>query len=183
MNNSIKKLFDPSDQLDPKSVEFLTNALASSTQQGFDYLKFKSSVQASKDLGLSDDMAIKTAFATASSIGLTKDKLIHSIELYSKVLSQEKQQFEAAMKNQMEKRVAARMDETEYLKSKILEYKDKIKELESNIASYESKVNSADSEIEQEKSKINSTQQRFVDAHHGFAETIAADLKLFKEIL
>jgi len=183
MNQTIKHLFDPEDKLDQRSVEFLTNALASSSQQGFDYLKFKSSLQQLEALNMDQTTAVKSAFATAGTVGLSKDRLIHSSEHYRKVLMQEKEQFEAAMRSQLEKRVSNKEDETEYLKEKIIEYKQKIKELQENIASYESKVNSADEAIEQEKEKIRSTQEKFVDAHGAFIKALDEDVRLFKEIL
>jgi len=183
MTETLKNLFDPDGNLDERSVEFLTNALASSAQQGFDYLKFKASLHQLKQLNMDDSTAVKSAFATASTVGLSKDKLLHSSELYRKVLMQEKDQFEAAMRHQLEKRVATKEDETEYLKAKVLEYKQKIAELEKQIASYDKKINNADQEIEAEKTKIQSTQQKFVEAHKAFIEALDADMDLFKQTL
>ncbi len=183
MNESLKNIFAPGDQLDSKSVEFLINALASNSQQGFDYLKFKAAMHQLQGLGMDEATSVKNAFVTASTVGLSKDKLIHSSEIYRKVLVQEREQFDAAMRNQLEKRVASKEDETEYLKEKIIEYKQKIAELEENIRSYEQKVANADSEIDREKEKILSTQNKFEEVHSVFMETMEKDLKLFKEIL
>lgn len=183
MKESIRSLFDPNNELDEKSVEFLVNALDSHPQQGFDYLKFKTSVEQLLKMGMDESTAVRSAYATASTIGLTKDKLRHSQELYQKVIISEREQFEAAMRNQLQKRVASKEDETEYLKEKIIEYKQKIDDLQKQITSYQDKVNNADAAISKEREKISTTKKRFIEAHESFIETIKKDQTLFDQYL
>src|SRR5690349_1625916 len=86
---------------DQKSVDFLENALVKQTQAGFDYLKFKQSIDQLAGLKLDGPTALKSAFATASTMGVTKDSLIDSAKHYLKILGEEKKQFDQALTNQV----------------------------------------------------------------------------------
>ena len=76
MQKNLKNIFGNDHGLDEKSVDYLTSALAKNNLPGFDYLEFKQSLAALADLGMDEPTAIKSAFATASTVGLTKDKLV-----------------------------------------------------------------------------------------------------------
>ncbi|MBK9102994.1 MAG: hypothetical protein IPL92_00055 [Saprospiraceae bacterium] len=57
---------------DQKSVDFLENAMVKQAQPGFDYLKFKQSIEQLAGLKLDGPTSLKSAFATASTMGVTK---------------------------------------------------------------------------------------------------------------
>ena len=82
MQKKLKEIFGSDLGLDSKSVDFLTKALAKNNLDGFDYLEFIQSLKALADLGMDEGTSIKSAFATASTVGLTKAKLVQTGKHY-----------------------------------------------------------------------------------------------------
>ncbi|MEL6986248.1 MAG: hypothetical protein AAGK97_00305 [Bacteroidota bacterium] len=179
----IKSLFANNPELDTKSADFLSNALTTNSQQGFDYIKFKTSLKALKQMNQDDYTAIHSAFATASTLGITKDKLLQSAMHYKNVLNKEKDQFDLALQKQMTQRVASKQDEAVYLQEKIKEYELKIQELRKQIEDFQYKINNADKEIEAAKEKIESTKDRFESTFNSFVGEIDKDIQLIQQAL
>jgi len=106
MNQALKELFNQGKTLDERSIEFLTNAISTNAIEGFDYVKFKMAVQKMAEMNIPEETAFQTAFATASTMGINKEKLVKTAMHYKKVLNAEKKQFDAALKNQMKQRLS-----------------------------------------------------------------------------
>jgi adenine-specific DNA methylase len=87
---NLKKAFSKAENMDEKSLDFLTKALQKGNLPGFDYLEFKQSLEALHAMNMDESLAFQSAFATASTMGLTKEKLLKSVSHYQKVLEQEK---------------------------------------------------------------------------------------------
>lgn len=182
MNNEINELFKNS-ELDSRSVESLVNALSSNSLQGFDYLKFKKSLIALKEMGMSEDMAFKSAYTTIASLGINKEKLISTAKHYLEVLSRERNQFESALKNQLHQRVDAKYNEAEVLSERIKEYEAKIEELTSQIAILHKQINEANAQIESSKEKIDQTKTKFERTFDHFTKVIQDDINLINQYL
>ena len=161
MQKRLKDLFGKDHGLDEKSIQFLTTALEKNNLPGFDYIEFKQSLLALEAMEMEEETAIKSAFATASTLGLTKEKLIKTAEHYKKVLMNEKVQFDAALQKQINQRVNSKEVELEKLKSQIQEYKQKIAQLEQKIAANQATIEKQDDVIQKAKEKIESTKDGF----------------------
>lgn len=183
MKENIKAIFGDLSELDEKSVDFLTSAFNAHALQGFDYFKFKQSVSAMQKMDMDPKLALKSALATASTMGVTKEKLVKTAQHYRKVLNDEKKQFDTALKNQMKQRVASKQEETEYLKVKIKEYKSKITQLQDQLKEFQEKIDSSDEEIENAKEKIVGTKERFEKTYHAFVAVIDSDITNIKSNL
>ena len=183
MSIKITKLFAGSDGLDKKSVTFLLKAIEENNLPGFDYLEFKMALNGLKEMDMDDTTAVKSAFTTGKTVGLTKSKLITTAEHYRKVLMQEKTQFDTALKNQMDQRVHGKKEQKEKLNHKIKAYRDKIAELEAEIMKYQDKLNNADNEINAAKAKIEETRDKFENTFTDFVGQIDRDINMLKEIL
>ena len=183
MSAEINKTLGVPSNLDKKSAEFLSNALAKNTQQGFDYIKFRQSLNQIKKLNLDESTSIKSAFATASTIGLTKNSLINSGKHYLSVLMNEKSQFDQALNNQISQRVAARKNEVLQLEQKITEYRTKVKEIEKKIEEYKYRIDNSDSEVEKARKKIEDTKSKFELAFNKYVEIIESDISQFDAYL
>ncbi|MCB0678879.1 MAG: hypothetical protein KDC30_19420, partial [Saprospiraceae bacterium] len=127
MQKDLQSIFGQVTGLDDKSIQFLTQALSKNNLPGFDYLEFKQSLSALAALNMDEVTAFKSAFATAATVGLTKDKLLKTARHYKNVLDQEKKQFDEALQKQMNQRVASKRSEVEKLKQQIVDYQAKIK--------------------------------------------------------
>ncbi len=177
MQKDLKTLFGKDHGLDQKSVEFLTNALEKSNLPGFDYIEFKLSLGALAQLNMDEATAFKSSFATASTVGLTKMKLLETAEHYKKVLKDEKSQFDVALQNQMQQRVASKQQEVVKLKEQIAKHEEKIAQLKEQVAKFQTTIDGADAQIDAAKQKINSTQVSFNSTHQSILNQIEKDIE------
>ena len=183
MQKNLKALFGEHHGLDEKSVDFLTSALAKNNLPGFDYLEFKQSLGALADLNMDEETAIKSAYATAATLGLTKEKLLKTAEHYKKVLNDEKLQFEAALKKQIQQKVASKQKEVEKLKAHVQEYQKKIQQLQEKIRSSQGIIDAADETIQAAKDKIETTRDGFETALQSINNQITKDIENIQNFL
>ena len=183
MQSKLKKLFGDSHGLDEKSVDFLTKALEKSNLPGFDYLEYKQSLAALSEMKLDEPTSFKSAFATASTMGLTKQKLLETAVHYKEVLQREKLQFDEAMAKQMDQRVKSKEVEVEKLKKQIEEYKIKIRQLEEKIAKSQDTIDHADEHIQAAKEKIETARDNFQFTLQSIVNQIDKDIENIKAFL
>lgn len=177
MLKDLKILFGEHHGLDERSVDFLTKALEKNNLPGFDYIEFKQSLAALTGMSMEEETAFKSAFATASTVGLTKDKLLKTAEHYKKILSKEKEQFDAALQKQMVQRVSSKQKEVEKLRKQIEEYKAKIEQLQEKIDKSQHTIDTADEHIQEAKSKIVSTKENFEHTLTSIVNQIDQDIE------
>lgn len=183
MQKDLKTIFGDHHGLDEKSISFLAGALAKSNLPGFDYLEFKQSLEALNRLGMDEETAIKSAFATAATVGLTKEKLLKTAQHYKSVLNTEKQQFDAALQKQIEQRIKGKATEVAKLKKQVEEYRAKIQQLEAQIAKSQETIDHADEHIQNAKSKIEATRENFEHTLQSVVNQIDKDIENIKKHL
>lgn len=184
MQRSLKSIFGDHHGLDEKSVDFLTRALEKNNLPGFDYLEFKQSLRTLVDkMNLEEGTAMQSAFATASTVGLTKEKLLKTAQHYIAVLNKEKEQFDTAMKKQLVQRVESKTSEVEKLRKQIEEYKEKIKTLQAHIEKSQSTIDHADENIQAERDKIEQTRDNFEHTLQSILNEIEKDVDNIEKYL
>lgn len=183
MQKDLKKIFGDHHGLDEKSIGFLVNALAKSNLPGFDYLEFKQSLAALHAMDMEENVAIKSAFATASTVGLTKEKLLKTAEHYKQILQTEKRQFDAALQKQIEQRIKGKASEVAKLKKQVEEYRAKIAQLEAQIAKSQETIDHADEHINGAKEKINATRNNFEHTLQSVVNEINKDIENINKYL
>lgn len=183
MARSIAEMFDNVEKHDKKSVAFLLKAIEENNLPGFDYLEFKQSMNGLRQMNMDETTAIKSAFTTGNTVGLTKSKLISSAEHYRQVLMKEKKQFDSALQKQTVERVDGRRSEKEGLAKKIQSYQAKISELQAEIVKIQSKLDKADGEIDKAQAKINDTKEKFESTYQSFVKEIERDVDLLNQVL
>ncbi len=179
----MKTIFGKDHGLDQKSVDFLTKALDRSNLPGFDYIEFKQSLDALSKLNLEEETAFKSAFATASTVGLTKTKLLQTAGHYKNVLANEKTQFDSALHKQIEQKVAGKEGEVNKLKDQIVKHQEKIKQLQDQIAKFQKTIDGADAQIDAARIKIESTRHGFEHTHQSILNQIDVDIENIKKYL
>lgn len=177
MQKKLKQLFGTHHGLDEKSVNFLTKALEKNNLPGFDYIEYKQSLGALSAMDIEGATAFKSAYATAQTVGLTKEKLLQSAEHYKKILNKEKEQFDAALEKQIYQRVKSKMDEVAKLRKQIEQYKAKVQELEQKIAASQGTIDKADETIQAAKDKIEGTKQNFEYTLQSIVNQIDKDIE------
>lgn len=168
---------------DERFVDVLMKALEKKNLDGFDYLEFKQSLAALGKVGVDGDMAIKSAFATGSTMGLTVEKLLKSAAYYQQVLLDEKSQFEASMQRHFAQRVEGKRKETGGLKKKIADWQTKIDQLQKQIVEAQATIDDADDQISSAKEKATENQDRFEATLELVSGTIANDIAEITRIL
>jgi len=183
MQKNLITIFGEGHGLDAKSVEFLTSALAKSNLPGFDYLEFKQAMTTLAGMSMGEETAVKSAYATAQTVGLTKAKLIETAQHYKKILEKEKVQFGAAMENQISKKISGKSKEVEKLKKQIEAHKAKIQELENQVMKSQETIDNADAEITEARSRIEETSNNFAHTHQSILNQIDKDIESFNKYL
>jgi chromosome segregation ATPase len=176
-------MFKGLEGLDERSVKFLVDALQKSNLPGFDYMEFKQSLENLSALGLDDIAAMRSAFATAKTVGLSKDKLLKTAAHYRDVLNKEKAQFDAAVQKQIENKVRAKQAEVERLHKQMEDYKAKIRDLENKMAAAQQTINDADSMAQDAMQKIESTKNGFDATLKVLMQEIEEDIQNIQQYL
>ena len=183
MASNLDQMFKLMGNVDQKSLEFLTRALDRNNLQGFDYLEFKQSLNSLKAMNMDDATAIKSAFATASTVGLTKDKLVQTARHYQQVIDKEKAQFDESLQNQVRERIAGKKAEVDRLKKQIAENNKRIEQINAEIKKAQGTIDSADNDIQEAQDKINATKTNFETTYQGILAIIAEDIDMFNKHL
>ena len=179
----ISQLLKLGNTTDPKSVDFLENAMIKKTQTGFDYLKFKQSIETLSSLNLDSATALKSAFATASTMGVTKDSLLQSARYYLTILGDEKKQFDQALTNQVQQRIDSKKEELVKLQEQIEEHKRQISRLEKQIVEFQDRIAKSDDEMADAKSSIDTTKGKFETTYQQFVSAIEQDMAAIQQNL
>jgi len=183
MKKSLKDLFGDHHGLDSKSVVFLMKALEKNNLPGFDYIEFKQALSALSKMDMDLGTAIKSAFVTGSTVGLTKEKLLESALHYAKIIAEEKVQFQKAVEKQIQQKVGGKLKEVEKLKKQIKDHQEKIKQLQAQVEKFQKTVDSADSQVETATEKIKATQSGFEQTHRSILNQIELDIANFEKYL
>ena len=183
MQKKLKSLFGSHHGLDEKSIDFLTKALEKNNLPGFDYIEFKQSLAALTDLDMSEEKAFKSAFATASTMGLTKDKLLKTADHYRVVLSKEKEQFDAALEKQVNRKVNAKLEEVKKLEKQIQDWKEKVRALNEKIEKSQAVIDNAEGHIKAAREKIEGTKENFEHTMQSILNEIDKDVESIEKYL
>lgn len=184
MKVDLNQLFNKNKDLDERATNALLKSLVGAhTSNEFEYLKFKQSLESLQGMNMDKATAIKSAFATASTMGLTKDKLIRSAERYLSVLSNESVTFSDALKSQIDKHVNSRESVISKIEGKIKENKSKIEELQKEIQLLEQKMETVDDDIEAAQTRIEEAKQKFKKSYLTITDVIKGDVEEIKQYL
>lgn len=158
-------------------MDVLLKAIKEGNINEFDYLKFKQSVISLTDMNIDEDTSFKSAFATASTIGLNKEKLLKTADHYLKLLERERDHFADALKNQRSERISGRITGVSEMKEKLKLNLQKIEALQKENEIIQSKIDGADDLIQKEKDKIEEIKDKFVSAYSFLENTIKQDIE------
>ncbi|MEZ4885487.1 MAG: hypothetical protein R3E32_12215 [Chitinophagales bacterium] len=154
-----------------KYYTMLMKAIEMNNLEGFDYLEFKHSLTALKNIPIDEPTKFQTAFATASTMGLTKQKLVESADFYKKVLEKEKDSF----RNELQKHIGERLHKNEArttdLAQMIQQKSEQIKKLTQEISQNQAELDKTRQQIEELKEKVQEERDSFVGTYdHLFAQ-------------
>jgi len=183
MQIDLKKLFSRKEDSNEKLFQTLLKAIANAHIKEFDYLKFRQSVRSMMGMNMDENTSIKSAFATASTMGLTKDKLLKTAYHYQTALTKEKEKFATALKNRIARDVDGRRLEAKKFATEIESHKRKIEQLNKEIEVYQKKVNNVEADVSTAMSKIEATRESFKSTFDDLYEQLEVDIKNIETML
>ncbi|MFN0037128.1 MAG: hypothetical protein ACKVUS_18890 [Saprospiraceae bacterium] len=163
--------------LDPRSLEFIAQAIEKNNLPGFDYFEFKRAIVQLAEMKLDEATAHKSAFTTAATLGITKEKLLETAGYYRNVVEKEREHFAKALDNQNVTKVAARQQEVSRLRDQIERHKAEIARLQDEIGGYLNQADAADAAIKQESEKLEKSKASFEKAHQAVLTVIDRDVE------
>jgi len=183
MTLNLKDLFNVSEQMNDKVLMKLLTAVKDGQQKDFDYLKFKQSYKSLCQLGMDESTAAKSAFLTASTMGLTKEKLMLTVQHYKNILNKEKEQFAQALKNQIANNVDGKTIEIKRLQEKTEENIRKIAQLQKEQTIIEQEIQKLKDTADVSRLKIEDTRDQFKTTFDILYSEVEEDGLLYDSIL
>ncbi|MFZ1457204.1 MAG: hypothetical protein WAT46_14260 [Saprospiraceae bacterium] len=183
MTINLKELFVVSDQMNDKVLMKLLTAIKDGQQKDFDYLKFKQSYKSLCAMGMDEATASKSAYLTASTMGLTKEKLLLTVQHYKNILNKEKEQFAVALKNQISNNIDAKTLDIKRLQDKIEENQRKIEQLHKEQVIIGQEIENIKQSLDVSQSKIEDTRNQFKNTFDILYTEIEEDGLLYDKIL
>ncbi len=171
-----KSLFSLPDA-DERSLDVLIKALEENNLPGFDFLEFKRAVSALQSMDLDEATAYKSAFATAATLGLSKDKLLESAQYYCNLLEQEQVQFEAALQSRRERELTAREREIAPLQDQIERHRAEIARLQDELGHYLNEVERIEAARKSEEQKLERAQTAFQQTRQALLRSLEQDIE------
>jgi len=169
--------------IDPRSLEFIAQAIEKNNLPGFDYFEFKRAITQLAAMKLDEATAHKSAFTTAATLGITKEKLIETAGYYRNVVEKEKEAFANALENQTATKVAARQQEVTRLRDQIERHKVEITRLQDEIGGYLNQADAAEASMKSESEKLEKSKTAFEKAHQSVLTAIDRDVERMHKYL
>ncbi len=169
--------------IDPRSLEFITQAIEKNNLPGFDYFEFKRAVAQLGEMNLDEATAHKSAFTTAATLGITKDKLLETAGYYRNIVEKEKEAFARALENQNATKVAGRQQEVSRLRDQIERHKIEITRLQDEIGGYLNQADAEEAAVKQESEKLEKSKAAFEKAHQSVLLAIDGDVEKMHKYL
>jgi hypothetical protein len=183
MTIDISNIFSLDEKLNQAILTTFIKAIKESNMAGMDYLKFKQSVKNLMAMNMDEATSFKSAFATATTLGLSKEELIKSIYYYEKVINDKRDEFIDAMKNS----IAAKVEEP---KQEIIDYQNSIIKMEKEIEILKQKIELTRQKIETSseqvvisEEKIENTRKEFLAVYEAFMVKLKDDKDNFEKML
>jgi hypothetical protein len=167
----MKNLFGENHGLDEKSIEFISKAIEKANLPGFDYLEFRMAVDNLKKIDFDEATAYKSVFATAKTMGLTKEKLLETAAHYKAIVLKEKEQFDAASAKQQDNKVGANLQQVAEL------------QLQAEINTARGKISTLDFERDGAAAKIEEAKTKYLFTHQSINNQMEQDMANIQKYL
>ncbi len=163
-------------KIDNRIVDKLLKAVEANNLEGFDYLEFKKSLKALEKMPMDEATKYRSAFATASTMGVTLDKLVQTIDFYLGVLDKENEQFLKAFKTQFFDKISNKEKEIVQFEDIIKKKSEKIKQLTQEISNHQSQIADLKKNLQESNHKIQKTQTDFKISYEYLKKQFEEDI-------
>lgn len=184
MEINLKQLFKPENTpVNQKIYTHLLKAIAEVSSNQFDYVKFRQSVKSMMDLNMDEETAVKSAFTTASVMGITKADILTSAERYKTKLNKEREEFALSLKNQIAHKIDGKRVESQKAAERIEANLRKIENLKKENELLQGKIDDMEEVIKKNQEKIESTRDDFKNSFDILYDEINNDIILIDKHL
>ncbi|MFN8283736.1 MAG: hypothetical protein U0U67_11005 [Chitinophagales bacterium] len=168
--------------VDQTILDTLFKSLSDNNLQGFDYFEYKQSLKTLRGM-LDEQTAFKSAFATAATMGITKEKLLETANFYVKVLEKEKEKFDEAARSQGGATIEQKKKEIELTTKSIADKSEQIRKLTDEISAAQTKINELNAFVLQAEAKIADTSKNFIASYNSISSEISTDIEKIKQYI
>lgn len=169
--------------VDNTILDRLLRAIEDNNQSGFDYLEYRRSLKSLAALPMDEAIKFQSAFATASTMDVTLEKLLASIDFYKKVLLNEDDNFKKASKEQFSVNVEGRLKQKETINGTIKEKSLAIQKLTEEIRAHQAELEDLNLAIETADAKIKDTTANFNQALEVLISQMDIDAEKLKKYI
>ncbi len=169
--------------VDNSIIERLLGAIEKNNLEGFDYIEFKKALKALEKIPMDEATKYRSTYATASTLGVTLDKLVDSTTHYIKVLDNENTTFIKAFEGQISSKVGNKEKEIVQFEAIIKEKSARIKQLTEEIAKHQEQITGLRQAVDESKSKIDKTRNDFKLSYLHLRTQLEQDVEKMKQYL
>ena len=166
-----------------KFMQALSGAMEAANLDGFDYFEFKLSLKNLASMPMDEATRYKSAFAMASTMGATPEKLINAAIHYLDILKNENAKFSQAAENQRAAQVGNKQSQADNLDAVIKQKAEQIRQLTTEIDQHRKDITKLNDEIGQATVKVAQTQQDFAASYQSLVGQIEQDVTNMKNYL
>ena len=174
---------NPGGEFDRRHYDKLMQAIEKNNIEGFDYLEFRSSLNALKSMPIDEATKFKTTFATATTLGLTYEKLLQSAEYYRTIIDKERDKFKITLEEQIKNKVISKENDIERLNKEIQKKSEEIKQLTEIINKHQVELGEVRAYINDISNKIEQTKNNFKATFEFLLKQFDADIEKINRYL
>ncbi len=152
-------------------------------KEGFDYLEFRHSLKSMRNITEDEATCFRSIFATAKTLGASRESLIESVDYYREVLLEEEQKFSDTLQKQKVQKLDTLDQQLEQIEEEIQRKKEQIKSLQEEIEEHRSRAEQLRTMIARSDQKISKTRRAFRKTYEEFVEQMESDKEKLKEYL
>ena len=173
----VTPLPDAKGKIQDKFLKVLFDALQTSNQEGFDYLEFKDFLRSLANVPMDDNTRFKSAFATAQTMGATKDKIISSAHQYISILGKEESKFQEALTAQKDRNLTGKQKEIKDIETTIQQKEAEIEKLKTELEAHRQQIKTLEHDINTASDKLAQTASDFQATYQALMSQIQDDVK------
>jgi chromosome segregation ATPase len=183
MNIDLSTLFALPEGLNKDLTMSIFSAIKEQSKDGMDYIKFKQSVKNLQNMDMDETTSFKSAYATASTLGMSKEELVQSANSYKTVVNKKRDEFIEAMQKGIAEKVTLPTQKVGEMENEIKKIDQKIKELELQKTEYAKLIEATKEDIVEADAKIDSRKAEFVLVYDAFNAILDKDMQQLSNLL
>jgi len=161
----------------------LLQAIDAANLEGFDYLEYKRAVKGLQKFSMDEVTQYRSAFTTASTMGVTLSELVSSAQHYLHVLDTERDKFQNSFDAEYAKKVTQADADVKRLQQEINDKAEQIKKLQQDIEKRKQQMAKLEDSAQSRRTKILGTRDAFLASYQQVRGVIANDIERMKRYL